>query len=250
MRKLSFVLHSDRDLPRRLASVCDEESLLAFAEHFGELGYNFLDENPNEDRLVPGDPVPWALAHARQVRLVTELLALLKKADTDEIRKALTGGWDLKRRESDGQAESLILKGIDLYGRQFECWESLDNSVSGAEGSRAIAHRLICAIINMNLETARPLLIHTLDEKRVSHFSAEFYVGSAIEDAYTLLCEDILKRTPYQICEDRKCTRPPFRVTESHQRYCPNPDGGASLCGTRKRTEEWRRDHPRKGGKE
>lgn len=242
-----FVLHSDMNLPRRLAAVRDEADLVAFAADYGNLRYG-----PTEDGAENGDPVSWALAHARQVEFVMRLLAVVStpegKRDETEMRGLLKGHWEIVRDPENGQAVGRLFTAIGLHG-ESGVLESL-GGVDSAASLITVAYGAIAATINENLETARPLLEVELDQKGVPRFSSKTYIGTVIEDAYALLYEDVLGRTPYRICEDPKCNRP-FRVTESHQRYCPNPDGGQSLCGTRKRTEDWRRDHPRqrKGSK-
>lgn len=232
MKRL-FGLHSDEHLPVKLGKVTDEDGLIRFAEQYGGPGYNSLENNPNDDVSLGGDPVPWALEHARQVRLVIDLLVLLKEGKTDKtdkIRKRLHQHWELGRRPEDGHPEYLTLKGIDLYGRSFWSLEPLETHAGNGEASKTFANRLICAIINMNTEAVRPMLEVKQDQGGVSSFFPELYVSSVIEDAYALLHESAIQASPYRIC--KQCHEP-FRVTEPHQRFCPNPykKKGRSLCG-------------------
>jgi hypothetical protein len=71
-------------LCEQFSSVYDQRTLLKFVSYYGLLGVSHLVQ---PEKRVGGDPVPWALAHARRVRAAFRIVSLLKEAPASRIKK-------------------------------------------------------------------------------------------------------------------------------------------------------------------
>jgi len=219
-----------RELPGELAKLMrgDETALIAFAERYGQLGY---DQLVGADERRGGDPVDWIRLHAETVRICLDLTQLLQEDLLEKVQPYLHSVALPKEERQRVQLlpSSLVIK-FAAKGRT----NTLE--IAYEERNHASLARLVCRdLINPNIDGIhRGLQGHGKNEQSFFHFSA------LIEAAYWQLA-DIVEGGRVVRCDECRALFPQSR---EGQRYCPPQlRQRESLCAQRARVRRFHQRH-------
>jgi hypothetical protein len=214
----------ERRLPREFARVIDDQSLLAFAHKYGELGYHFIGDiitrpeyYENRTKLT-GEPVDWTLRHANQVRVflwlydgllkgtmqawakVDENAALLKRVQgqrpdwsmlPQSLGKDLTEAVRELRRTTPGVTIERGKAGSDTTMTTVitltggeSVYGEDFNTGSYGNDDIALVHRLVHAIVNENTRAVMVALQGVADEKGRPSHGRTLQCDSLLEAIY------------------------------------------------------------------
>ena len=239
--RTSVIASGLTDIVTAIARVHDETSLLGFANQYGLLGFSIAQERANDARRRwHGDPVSWALAHARIVAAIVDIRDML-----GQVGRALGSGSALDLRNVPsvpGLWESFSAQfrkmGIALDRDGFT-WTSPENSRNAVvmpnwrDDLVGTTWNILALIINPRIrETHFEMVIHR------QHFvdAGEIRMQLGLRLHCATLLDAIYWKLAGMLGDFRSCPvcGRVFSVRDPRQEYC------STQCGAKARQRRLR----------
>ena len=220
------------NLPNALAKVDGENALLSFIQDHGLLGYSGLAEDPRGP--FEGDPISWALEHARAARLA---LRLIQAKDSNEKTRSL-----LEQSLATAPLNLAIPSAPENAVATGHLWPvGIEHRFILYQHSQYIAPQVIAFLVNANTKGVRRQLAY--DGKILQ---SQLAARALIEVIWYRLGEMAVSAWHDQATALRTCKECGllFTVTDRRQQFCPKATvpgtRASSLCGSRYRKRKSR----------
>jgi hypothetical protein len=222
-------------------------ALLQFMTTYGSLGHTELEGRgravsiDGRRNIVSGDPLSWALAHARKVDLILSLVGALQHGANKRLRRLLIAVADRQEPRPGVRGPH---KDHDPLGRNWEMfvpttaapWKvPLELKVRDTlerYGATVAARRLVVGLIRPNLSGV-PRDIDPKTAHSVFRFTAPVQV------VYWALADGLDGGRGLRKCQECQVW---FFLRDMRERFCPPPPGvRESRCGRLARQTRYRR---------
>jgi len=262
---LSYNPADHPDLPNVFAKVIDEEKATQFAERWGLLGYNRLQD------LGGAEPLAWVLYQAKTVKFILDLTEKLYGRRTNiEALVRFLRNENKKDTEFKYAKHSFIFGGYDLgigtnraqrsffapAGLSPDETQSLLNGEKASGGPKQIddimvkefAQQIISVCVNGNTLNVRRVLNES-DGKLVSSITYKALIEVIWHHVGNIVLQ-VQEGKEIRICDE---CQTPFLVRDGRQRFCPSPgtegySRNQSNCSLRQRQRKKRQKDKQQGG--